>query len=186
MGLGKALCVALVLVAAVSQLAWAADKAESDKAQAVDFRELKKLFPEKLGDLKRSETSGEKTKMGEVVISMAKAEYAKENDESENRPEISMEVMDYGATQGMTEAFAAWGTIEIDKDSDDGYERTVKVAGHPGFESYKNEDKRGELQLFVAGRFLVHVRIENLPAEQLKKTAETYPLDKLAAMKPGK
>jgi hypothetical protein len=185
MGLGR-VCVGLVLVAAMAQWVGAAEKTESDRPEAVDFRELKKLFPEKMGELKRSDASGEKMETGEFAISVARAKYAKEKDESDNPAEIEIEVIDYSGTQGMAEGFAAWANLEIDKDSDEGYEKTVKVAGNPGLETYKKEDKRGELQLFVAGRFLVQVRVENLPAEQLKKTAETYPLDKLAAMKPGK
>ncbi|HEX2971976.1 MAG TPA: hypothetical protein VHP11_06565 [Tepidisphaeraceae bacterium] len=185
MGLGR-VCVALAMMVAMAPMVWAAEQGDSDKPQAVDFRELKKLFPEKLGDLKRTEASGEKMKMGEYVMSMARAEYAKENDESDAAPGIELEVMDYGGTKGMSEGFSAWANLDLDKESDDGYERTVKVAGHPGLESYRKSEKSGELQLFVGGRFLVHVRVTNLPAEQIKKTAEAYPLDKLAALKPAK
>ena len=90
---------------------------------------------------------------------------------------------DYAATQGMTEAMAAWSKMEIDRESDTGYEKTTKVGDYPALETYQNDGKSGQLQVFVADRFIVQVTTTNVPADQLKKIGEELKLAKLAESK---
>ena len=74
-------------------------------------------------------------------------------------------------------------TARHDKESDDGFQKTIKVAGNPGFETWKKDGKHGEVQLLVGKRFIVTVQTYNLPVEQVIKVVEALPLDKLAALK---
>lgn len=156
---------------------------EAPKTEAIDFRKLKELLPEELGGLKRKEATGEKNKLGEISISQARGAYQKGDED--NAPRITVEIQDFGgmgnqAAMGMA---TAWTMAEIDKETDDGYEKTVKVAGNAGFETWNKNDKHGQVQLIVAKRFIVTVQTDNLPAGECKKLAEKLPLDKLAALK---
>ncbi len=191
MNLGRVL-LAAVLVAWTLNAGWAADDGKSDKGndkpakkEVVDFRKLKEIMPEKLGGLKRTECTGEKIKAGEMTLSTAKARYAPEA-EKDDAPNIRIEIIDYSGAGEMAQGMAIWSKMEIDKETDNGYERTVKISGHPGFETWNQEDKSGNLHIFVAGRFIMNIQTENLPAEQIKKTAEAFPLDKLAKLDSGK
>jgi len=171
-----------VVLAPIFVLALAADNGKSDAKEAVDFRKLKEVLPDKLGDLKRTEHTGQKVKMDKFTISMASATYAKE-DAGDNAPRIEVQIADYGATQGVVDGMTAWAKVEIDRETDDGYERTVKIATHPGFETCNKQEKSCQLLLFVAQRFLLTIQTTNLALDQMKKLAESLPLDKLAAIK---
>ena len=172
--------VSVFVLAVLSACALAQDKPAA--ADAVDFRKLKELLPAELNGIKRNEHTGEKIKLGEFVMSTAKAEYGT-NSEKENPPTITVEIQDFGATKGMADALTIWSTAEIDRDGDDGYEKTLKVKEHPAKETWNKESKSGEIMVWVAKRYIVTLRTENLPSEQMKKAAETLPLDKLAALK---
>ena len=131
--------------------------------------------------MKRTECSGEKTKAGEMSFSHVTAQFKK--GDGDDAPHAEVQVMDYSSAE-MAQGFsAAWTAIEIDKESDDGFEKTIKVAGNPGFETWKKDGKHGEVQLLVGKRFIVTVQTYNLPAEQVIKVVEALPLDKLAALK---
>jgi len=80
-----------VVLAPIFVLALAADNGKSDAKEAVDFRKLKEVLPDKLGDLKRTEHTGQKVKMDKFTISMASATYAKE-DAGDNAPRIEVQI----------------------------------------------------------------------------------------------
>lgn len=175
------LSLVMLIIAATLQIA-IAQNATTQPAGPVDFRKLKEALPAKLLDIDRTEATGEKTAVGEFKLSMARGTYVKDAN-SDDSPRIEITITDYGATKGMIEAFAAWSKMEIDRESDGGYEKTTKVGEHPAFETYQNEGKSGQLQVFVANRFIVQIQTTNVPAEQLKKIGEEMKLEKLAELK---
>ena len=162
----------------------AAKPGEAPKTVAVDFRKLKELMPAELEGLKRTENSGEKNSFGAVSMSTAKAQYKKSKDQDdEKEPSISIELIDYGGVEMAKGLAMAWTMAEIDKDSDTGYEKTVKVKGNPGMETWEKEGKRGKVQMLVGSRFIVNLETTNIPSEKVIKIAESLPLDKIAALK---
>lgn len=180
MNFGRVSLAALILVAFIGVLR-ADDKPEAPKTDAVDFRKLKEVMPEELGGMKRTDCSGEKNKIGDMSISHVTAKFSK--GDGDDAPRAEVQVMDYSNMEMAKGLSAAWTTIEIDKESDNGFEKTIKVAGNPGFESWKKDAKHGEVQLLVGKRFIVSVQTYNVPAEQVIKLVEALPLDKLAALK---
>jgi hypothetical protein len=162
----------------------AAKPAETPKASAIDFRKLKELMPAELEGLKRTESTGEKNAFGAFSMSTAKAHFKKSKDQDdEKEPSINIELIDYGGAEMAKGLAMAWTMAEIDKDSDSGYEKTVKVKGNPAMETWEKEGKRGRVQILVAGRYIVTVETQNIPSEKVLKVAESFPLDKLAALK---
>lgn len=177
--------VALVLVG-LAGVVQADDKpaADAPKPQAIDFRKLKEILPAELNGLKRTEASGEKNAFGGMSVSTAKGEYKRAKDQDDDKePSISIEILDYGGVEMAKGLAAAWTLAEIDKDSDTGYEKTVKIKGNPALETWEKEGKHGHVQVLVGSRFIMNVDTRNVPSEQLQKIVESMPLDKLAALK---
>jgi len=153
---------------------------EGKKYEVVDFRELKELLPESVGDLKRRNTQGEKnTSMG-FTISHAEANYSTE-DGSQN---IDIEITDLTGASGLA-GLAAWGwsMADIDKETETGYEKTTKYKGHKAYEKYDNEYQDGSIEVLVSGRYMVSVQGNNVPMEIVKKAVNEIDIGKLEAMK---
>ena len=152
------------------------------KVQPIDYKKLKELMPAEVAGIKRSNNEGQKNGIGEFVISQATAEYQKPEG-GDNAPSVHIELIDYGGAAGMGEAIAAWSKMEVDKDSDSGYERTTKVKGHPAFETYQNEGKSGQLQIWVNNRLYLNVQTTNISVDDFKKLGDSLPVEKIAELK---
>ncbi|MEZ0265914.1 MAG: transposase [Phycisphaerae bacterium] len=188
-------CVAAAVVAGVSGFVARASYAEETKPaaepprEAIDFRKLKELMPEELGGLKRSKAGGEKNKFGDMSVSNGRATYGKADDgEDENvkNPRIEVEISDFGGSAANVGAAAAmWSTLDIDQESDDGYEKTLKIgdAKHPAYEKWNKADKHGEIQVWVAKRYVLTIRTSNLTSADTLKIANAFPVGKLADLK---
>jgi hypothetical protein len=147
------------------------------QAEVVDVAKLKALLPETVAGMKRSSFEGEKSAMGEFKISKAKAEYR--DDANKN---ISMSLTDTGGSK-MFGAMFAWGMVEQDKETDDGYEKMGKVDGRPTHERMQKASQSGEYSVLVGGRFLLELTGRNVDMASLKAAANSVGFDKLEAMK---
>lgn len=147
------------------------------KVEVIDFRKLKEVIPETLGGLKRSDLSGEKNSFGEFAMSMASAEFG-EGDKT-----ISLQITDYGSNNPMMAIVGQMGAMQMDRETETGYEKSVKIEGNPGIEHYDNDDKSGGLTLFVGGRFLIQLETNGLTSEELQQVIGQLPVAKVAALK---
>ncbi len=64
-----------------------------------------------------------------------------------------------------------------------GYDKTVTVAGLPGFEHFANADQTGALWVIAGGRFFVQVETTRQPATDLEGWLTRIDLKKLSALK---
>jgi len=153
---------------------------EGKKYEVVDFRDLKALLPESLGDLKRTNAQGEKSGAMGFTISKADADYNNE-DYSKN---IDIEITDLTGASGFA-GLAAWGwaTADIDKETETGYEKTTKYQGHKAYEKYDNEGQYGSIEVLVSGRFMVSVNGNNVSMAEIKSAVDAIDIGKLEAMK---
>jgi hypothetical protein len=167
--------------AAMKQMAEAM-KGGGAAAPLVDFRELKALLPEKLGDMKRVEASGEKAGAMGFALSHARGRY---KGTSEDR--ASIKILDTGGLMGpMAFAVAGLAMVEIDKETEDGYEKTTTFEGKKAFEKYNNKSKRGEIKVIVGNRFVVEVDGDELSMDALKAAVKSIDLGKLEGLAPAK
>ena len=151
------------------------------KVEPVDFRELKALLPEAIGDLKRSDASGEKT--GAMGMTIAKAEAHYKGDKGAR---IHVTMTDFGAITGMMAmGVLGWMQLEIDKETETGYEKTTTIGGHKAHEKYDNKSQDGRIQVVVANRFMVEVRGNDMPMADIKGALAKIDLDKLTSLKPA-
>ena len=153
---------------------------EGQKYEVVDFRELKVLLPESIGDLKRTNAKGEKSGAMGFTISKAEADYNNE----EHSQSIDIEITDLAGASGFA-GVAAWGwaMADIDKETETGYEKTIKYKGHKAYEKYDNEYQNGSIEVLVSGRFMVSVNGNSVPMEIIKNAIDEIDIGKLEAMK---
>ncbi|WP_025764274.1 hypothetical protein [Dyadobacter tibetensis] len=155
------------------------ENAGKEAVDPVDFRELKALLPEKIGNVKRKEADGEKSGAMGFTISKTKGVYQNEGEDSH----ISVEIMDTGGIAGIgAMALAAWTMADIDKETNDGYEKTTKIMGHKAFEKYNSKSQRGELNVMVSQRFIVNINTRNLSVDQMHDVLEDLDLSKLESL----
>ncbi|HFE64505.1 MAG TPA: hypothetical protein ENK14_08860 [Caldithrix sp.] len=152
------------------------------KVEPVNFRELKKLLPDELPGMKRVNASGEKTASFGIKVATAEATYR-----GDDGSRITIKITDMGNMSGYAAMAAyAWTMAEIDRESDNGYERTTEYAGHKAFEEYNSRSKSGEIQVLVAKRFIVEVEGSEVKMDDVKNAVKKIQLDKLEKLAPKK
>lgn len=170
---------ALGAVSAMKEMAEQAEEMQKKgPVEAVDFRTLKELLPADVDGLARKEATGEKNGAAGMVISTANAKYANE-DGSES---IDLAIVDAGGT-AMLMGLAAWSMVEIDKETEHGYEKTSTMGDYKSYEKYDNADKDGEISVLVAKRFVVTAKGRGVSMDKIKAAVEDVDLSKLAGLK---
>ena len=153
---------------------------ECKKVNPVDFRELKALLPEAVGNLKRTNIEGEKVAAMGMNISNANADYS----DDENASSIDLKITDLGSVSGLSGMAAyGWYLVDIDKEDDNGYEKTITYKGNKGYEKYDNEGKYGELSILVAKRFIVEANGNSVSMDQMKAAVDMIDFGKLESWK---
>lgn len=145
-------------------------------APTADFRALKALLPESLTDMKRTDAKGEKVAFGGFGGAFAEGTY---NDDKGGN--ISIKISDMGGIGAM--ASAAWTLVEIDREQDNSYEKTTKIAGFKAHETYDKSSKSGQIDIAVPDSIIVEVRGNNVSVDAIKGAVAKIDLAKLAAMK---
>ncbi|WP_020595266.1 hypothetical protein [Spirosoma panaciterrae] len=169
-------------IGAVGALKEMASKAEelqkNGPVETVDFRKLKELLPADADGLPRKEATGEKNGAAGMVISTANGKYS--NDDGSESIELS--IVDGGGSAMMI-GLAAWSMVEIDKETDNGYEKTSTMGDNKSYEKYDNASKDGEINVLVNKRFIVSAKGHGVSMDKLKSVLEDLDLDKVGALK---
>ena len=122
--------------------------------EPVSFQELQAALPQVSG-WERGTPTGERM-TSPVPFSEADADYTM-GDAS-----ISVKVVDSAFSQMLIAPWAMFLTAGYERQTGEGYEKSVNIGGNPGFERYNNASKSGELNVVVAKRFLVTVEGDNI------------------------
>jgi hypothetical protein len=160
--------------AAMNSLAGAAAGQPAGKMTLVDFRELKGLLPDSIGALKRVSASGEKSGAMGMGVSQAKGKYR-----GDGNAHMDVKIVDTAGVGGMALAAFGLAMVEVDKETEDGYEKTTSLGGRKAFEKYNNKSKRGEVKVLVGNRFVVEIDGDEVSADDLKSAVAKLDLGKL-------
>lgn len=144
--------------------------------EVVDAKLLKELLPDDADGMARKEASSEKTGAMGFKISTAEGRYRDDNGS------IEVNIIDVAGT-GALMGMAAWSMIDVDKETDDGYEKTTKYKGNKAYEKYNSKNKDGEIAVIVANRFVVTVKGNNVELDKIKATLDDIDLGKLEDLK---
>jgi hypothetical protein len=151
-----------------------------EQVEVVPFRELQALLPEKLAGFERISKEGETTGAMGMNVSRAEAKYKDGDDE------VKIEVVDTGGLGMAMMGMAAWSGITIDKEDENGYERTSKLDGYKCYEKFRKNGRTSELAIIVEGRFLVTASKRDAnekDMDRMKKVVKDMDLSKLAKKK---
>ncbi|WP_337041577.1 transposase [Emticicia sp. 17c] len=150
----------------------------SDEApkEAVDAKLLKELLPADADGMPRKEASSEKAGAMGFQVSTAQGTY-REGDSS-----IEVVIADVAGT-GAIMGMAAWAMVDIDKETDNSYEKTTTYKDNKAFEKYDKNNKDGEIAVILANRFVVTVKGNNVEMDKVKSTLDAIDLGKLADLK---
>lgn len=142
----------------------------------VSFRDMMALLPDLDGWEKQKPTGERMT--SPFPFSTAEARYTKDD----SRIEIKM--TDSGFNQLLLTPYAMFLTAGYEKETSDGYEKSTKVNGQPGWEKWNSEGKDGELNALVGKRFLLQIEGRQIDdIKVLHDVAGKIDMGKLAALK---
>ena len=152
-----------------------------EAVQPVDFRKLTDLLPASIPGFERKNAGGEKSGVMGMATSKAEAEYHSDGQSSR----IDVSINDLGSVRGLGMLGFNWLSLDIDKENDQGYERTLKYEGYPAYEKFErgSDWSRGEMSVFVADRFIVTVDGNGVSNDAIKDALGLVNLDLLEAMK---
>jgi len=75
---------------------------------------------------------------------------------------------------------ASWTMVQIHRQTNPGYERTITYQGYEGIEEYDNQGQHDEFQLFVADRFVVEISGDKVSMVAIRQAMGQIDLKKLA------
>lgn len=143
----------------------------------VSFRDLMTVFPESFGDWERSKPTGERMS-SPVNFSEAQVRYRK------GEAELELKITDSALNQMLVAPFAMFLTAGYEKETERGYEKSVKVGAFPGWEEWDTADKDGTLHAVIDRRFIVEIDGRNIESpEVLHQLAAATNFKKLSSLK---
>ena len=142
----------------------------------VSFRELQTAMPEIAGWERKNPTGERMT----APFSYSQASTTYTNGDAR----IEEKIMDSGFNQMLFAPFSMFMVAGYEKETQDGFERSVNIGGNPGFEKWDKGTKNGELTVVVNKRFLVQVEGHDIADEKaLHNILDKTDLAKLASLK---
>jgi hypothetical protein len=157
-------------------LADAAGSSDIKPVDPVSFRELQTVMPTVAGWEKANPT-GERMS-SPFSFSQASVTFKKGD------AEIEQKIMDSGFNQLLFTPFTMFMAAGYEKETQDGFERSVNIGGNPGWEKWDKGSKNGELSVVVGKRFLVQLEGHDVDDIQTLHTVlDQTDLKKLAELK---
>ncbi len=131
--------------------------------EAVGFRELKALLPDRLAGLSRTKHEGESATVLGLEFSEANATYG-DGDRS-----VTAQIMDTGGAGVLLLSMAGWSKLEIDRETAEGSERTFTLDGYPAHEKVilRKAVASTQLSVLVNDRFVVSLSGRSVDAAAL-------------------
>lgn len=159
-----------------------AARAEQPPAEPVDFRVLRDRLPGAVAGLERADVQGARQGAMGFTISEATATYEGAAGE-DGTPSLALKVQDLGGAQMALMMGLAWTLAEVDRETSTGFERTVRLDGHPAYEEFDSATRTGKVQVLVADRFLVEAQGRLVEIDALRQAVRSVDLAALARMR---
>ncbi|MFK7934329.1 MAG: hypothetical protein AB8G22_12525 [Saprospiraceae bacterium] len=134
---------------------------------------MKKLLPDEIGGAERTDAKGQRNGMFGINIAQAEGKYR----DGDKRADVS--IVDVGGIGLALRSMANWSQMEIDNESDDGYERTTEIDGYPALVKWNDRNQRGEIAVLVNNRFIVSIKGRNIDMDDLEDALDDIDLDDL-------
>ena len=135
-----------------------------EKKELTNFRDLKKMMPSKVDGIDQTSNTGETAGAFGFKFSKAVAKY-KEDDRW-----VEIEIIDAAGAGLAVLGDAVWNNVEVDKETDHGYERTTEFEGHRAYEKWDSRRNMAQFSVFVDKRFMVMAKAKNVKMSDLKRS----------------
>jgi hypothetical protein len=149
----------------------------SQGAKAVDHQALVAVVPTVTG-WTRGEVNGSRDEAMGMSFSRVDTEYTK------GAITVRLEILDTALIPMLVMPFSMAASGSMNEKSSDGFKRGTTINGSPGWEEWTNDGRNGDVNVLVAGRFIVHGSGSDLPGlEPIKDIMAAVPMSGLAALK---
>jgi hypothetical protein len=135
------------LAKAMEGLAAGAAAPDGKPVDPVSFRDLEAALPQMPG-WEQEKPRGERM-TSPIPFSQTETSYANGD------ARVDVKIVDSGFNQMLIAPWAMFLAAGYERETSEGFERSVQVDGHSGFERWESEGRQGELNVVVARRFLV-------------------------------
>lgn len=151
------------------------------QTEPVDYRELRDVIPGSIPGMEKGRSSGERS--GALGFRVSQVEQIFEEENGDGRVEIS--IVDLGGLKNIASMGLEWLNLDVDRESDDGYERTRSYRGHPVLDKCErmNRYDKCEMIAYVSKRFVVTLESRGLEMGRLEDIIEEMDIRKLEDMK---
>ncbi len=144
-----------------------------EEKEPVSFREMKKILPDDLGGMEQTDNEGQTSGIMGFKFSTAKAVY------EADKAKLEVKIVDIAGIGKLASKMADWSTLDIDKESKNGYERTTTIDGHKAYEKYDARRQKGKVAMIIDDRFIVDIEGRNVTEDQLRDAIEDINVRKL-------
>jgi len=148
-------------------------KHKIEEKEPVNFRDMKALLPSRLGGIEQTDNEGQTSGVLGFKFSTAKAVY------EADKAKLEVKIVDIAGIGKLASKMADWSTLDIDKESKNGYERTTTIDGHKAYEKYDAKRQKGKVAMIVDDRFIVDIEGRNVTERQLRDAIEDINVRKL-------
>lgn len=146
-------------------------KKDGKEVEVVGFRELKKRFPDNIGGMERKSSEGQTTGFAGMKISIAEAEY------NNGEQHLDLTITDTGGLGAALMGMAFWSNLEMDKETENGFERTTEIDGHRAYMKYDRTRNQSEIAVIFDNRFLAVAKGKGIEFDDLQEIVEDLDLD---------
>ncbi len=130
---------------------------EDSKVTVVDYREFKELVPQSVAGFEMDSQDGSNKSALGIRFSQLESHYTDDNGST-----LEIAIIDLGTMKGLTAMGFDWVDRKIDNEDSNGFEKTTKFGGYPGFESAQYDGTQTATQgvAIVENRFVVSVDVK--------------------------
>lgn len=141
---------------------------DGEEIEIVNFRELKKMLPESLNGMEKTSSEGQTTGFGGMKVSIAEAEY------KEGNQRIHFTLTDTGGLGAALMGMAFWQNMEMDKEDDNGFERTGEIDGNKAYMQYNRKTGKSQIAMIYNNRFLAAAEGNNIDFADLERAVKGF------------
>jgi hypothetical protein len=146
------------------------------RVEPIGIEELKPFVPATFVGLPRTRSSAEKNGIAGLMVSKAEATYG------DGEKTVTLQISDTGGVSGLV-SLAGWVGVQEEKEDENGFERTRKVAGRLVHEKQSKNGGTNEYGIVLGDRFMVAISSRQVDLNTLKSAVSTLDLGKLESMK---
>jgi hypothetical protein len=145
--------------------------------EPVEFHALKALLPDTIVALKLASAESGKENGPRIIVSHALGHY-----QGDGRS-LDLKITDPGTLSEFAATAAKWVNLDLDREVDNGYEKSGTSGGRRYHEVYDNGSRSAQYAVVVGNRFIVEIRGNGIDMSTTKQALEQIDLERLESMK---